>query len=298
MSQKIYGLIGYPVKHSLSAAMHNAAFKYLKIDAEYQLFEVKPEDLESFLLKTIADKTVCGLNVTIPHKIKAKEIMDGQFKGLSEYDAVVAGAINTIRFGGSACYKNTDVSGFRDLLTKDMKFDYKNKNVFIFGCGGAGRAVVAALLGQDRALNAGKIFIFDANPAALDEAKNHFHGLDFARKDFFVNKLEFVSISHVPEAIKKSQLLVNASPVGMREGDSSPVFKGLLHKELAVCDVVYNKETQLVKDAKALGLPAIGGLGMLLYQGVASFEFWKGSKIEEPVVDLMRKALLEAVKKS
>ena len=83
----------------------------------------------------------------------------------------------------------------------------------------------------------------------------------------------------------------------MRDADHSPVYKGLLHKGLSVCDVVYNKETQLIKDAKELGLPACGGLGMLLYQGVASFEFWKGENIEEPVVNLMRQSLLEAMNK-
>ena len=185
MIKKNYGLIGYPVKHSLSAAMHNAAFNYLKINAEYKLFEVKPEDLESFLLKAIDEKSVCGFNVTIPHKIKAKEIIDGRFKVLSDYDAVVAGAINTINIEGGIKYKNTDVSGFRDLLVKDLRFIHKDKIVFIFGCGGAGRAVVAALLGQDRVSNAEKIFIFDANPTALEAAKNHFYGLGACPQRFF-----------------------------------------------------------------------------------------------------------------
>ena len=152
---KTYGLIGYPVKHSLSALMHNAAFKELKIEAKYRLFEVAPEDLEDFLLrdKEIRDskgesfsmRDLSGFNITIPHKVKAKEILERQFPEIVKYDigsrVRISGAINTVRIAvDKMYYLNTDVIGFRQSLREDMKFNPKDKNVILVGCGGAGRA--------------------------------------------------------------------------------------------------------------------------------------------------------------
>ena len=104
-------------------------------------------------------------------------------------------------------------------------------------------------------------------------------------------KIEFISLEKMAELIKRCQLLVNASPVGMQEGDPSPIDKKLLHNELYVYDVIYNRETQLIKDTKLLfgDDHASGGLGMLLYQGARSFELWTGRKAP---VETMRKALL------
>ena len=101
----------------------------------------------------------------------------------------------------------------------------------------------------------------------------------------------------MPDVLASSDLLINASPLGMKEGDPSVIKKELLHKDLSVYDVVYNRETQLIKDAKSLGLKNSGGLGMLLYQGVAAFEFWTTSwtKKDAPV-EVMRRALEEGLK--
>lgn len=253
-----YGIIGWPVKHSLSPAMHNAAFKKLGIDAEYRKFEVKPADLEDFLLNR---KDVLGFNVTVPHKVRAKEILD---RVVDEKIACVD-AINTVKREGSKIkYANTDVAGFLTSLREDLKFDHKDKNVLLIGCGGAGRAIIAGL-----SKSAKKIYAYDSNPDAIKSS-----GI-----------LQCISAKEIPEIIKDCQLLVNATPIGMKKGDSSPIDKELLHKNLFVYDVVYNRETELVKAAKG---PAVGGLGMLLYQGVHAFEFWTGKRAP---IDVMRKAL-------
>ena len=107
-------------------------------------------------------------------------------------------------------------------------------------------------------------------------------------------KIDFLDEDQIADKIKECQLLVNASPLGMKEGDGSPVEKSLLHKDLSVYDVVYNRQTQLIKYAKAAGLNAAGGLKMLLYQGVIAFEIWTGQKAPE---DVMRKALEEELNK-
>jgi shikimate dehydrogenase len=113
---------------------------------------------------------------------------------------------------------------------------------------------------------------------------------------FLKQKLEFISIGQIPQVIKKCQLLVNATPIGMESDEGSAIDKNLLeeNKHLSVYDVVYNRETRLIKDAKSLELPARGGLGMLLYQGARSFEIWTG---KEAPIEIMRQALNKEVNK-
>lgn len=283
---QIYGLIGCPVTHSFSKVMHEAAFKELGINARYELFEIKPEQLEDFLLNR---EDVVGFNVTIPHKIKAREILEKKFpKNLAPIDVDghvwISGAVNTVkRIGDGIGYINTDAKGFLSALKEDLGLehkDIKDKNMFIFGAGGAGRAVVAGLAGRG---GYGKIYIYEPNKAAVASAKEQFFELPYLKE-----QVKFISENEIKDVIGGCRLLVNASPLGMNEGDASPIDNQLLHKNLSVYDVVYNRETQLIKDAKEIGLNAAGGLNMLLYQGVWAFGFWTG---KEAPVKVMREAL-------
>ncbi len=285
----IYGVIGWPIKHSLSPAMHNAAFKELGIDAEYKLFEVRPEELEDFILKR---KDVAGFNITVPHKVKAKEILVKNFPfdspDIRRQYVDLCGAVNTVkREKNKLLYINTDVSGFLTSLKEDLKFDYADKNALVIGCGGAGRAIIAGLGYGD--VMSRKIYVYDNSNKAVEAARSFFTSFMQGAE-----KIEFISEERISEVIKNCQLLVNASPIGMKEGDLPPIDKKLLHKDLYVYDVVYNIETQLVKDARfLLGKEhAVGGLGMLLYQGAHAFEFWTGQKAP---TDTMRKALSSAI---
>lgn len=308
--KEIYGLIGYPVKHSLSKAMQEAAFKHYGINAEYRLFEITPEKLEDFLLKDIQVKDVngnsiwarelAGFNITIPHKVKAKEMLLGETTNLIEgitirqdHYVFLSGAINTIKRDKDKVkliYGNTDAEGFIKSLKEDLNFDTKGKSVIIFGCGGAGRALVAGLTWKSVFIK--KIYLYDTNREAIDSAKKH-----FSRFAFLKEQIEFIAENQISEKIEFSHLLANASPVGMKEGDSSIIDKSLLarNKNLSVFDVVYNRETQLIKDAKGLGLSSAGGLNMLLYQGAAAFELWTDKKAP---IDKMRAALLKELNAS
>lgn len=295
---QIYGLIGYPVAHSLSAIMHNAAFKHLNIDAEYRLFEVNPEGLEDFLLKKIFSENIAGLNITIPHKVKAREILEKKFPFDNskeqiledEYYVKLSGAVNTVKRDGNKLeYWNTDADGFLKSLMEEFK-PY-GKNVLLIGCGGAGRAVIAALGWKDYEVK--KIYINDINNEAIDSARKHFSQFPQFRT-FLDYKLEFVSAEDIPKTIQECQLLINASPVGMNPKDGSVIDKKLLHENLYIYDVVYNRKTQLIKDAESLRRPAKNGLGMLLYQGVDAFELWTG---EPAPVAIMRQALQEELKR-
>ncbi|MFH2144643.1 MAG: shikimate dehydrogenase [Candidatus Omnitrophota bacterium] len=286
-SPQTYGLIGYPVTHSFSKAMHEAAFERLDINARYELFEVKPEELEGFLLNR---KDVIGFNITVPHKVRAREILEKKFpKNLAPLDVGshvwISGAINTVkRMGNGVGYINTDAKGFLSALKEDLGLEHKNikdKKMLIIGCGGAGRAVVAGLAGRG---GSGKIHIYEPNKAAVASAEEQFFKFSYLKE-----QVRFISPEEIEEVIAKCALLVNATPMGMNEDDGSPIDKKLLHKNLFVYDVVYNRQTQLIEDAKAAGLNAAGGLNMLLYQGVWAFRFWTGE--QKPPVEVMREAL-------
>lgn len=313
---RIYGLIGYPVKHSFSPAMHNAAFKELNIAAEYRLFEVRPEDLEDFLLNKdfrlkdnkgnyIYAKDIEGFNITIPHKVRAKEILEkrfplslGKYPQQDLYYVKLSGAINTVKRGVRPLYWNTDAWGFlKSLEDKEgswgLGFSPGGKSALVIGCGGTGRSVIASLSWKNLCR---KIYIYENDPVAVNAAREHFFGQDLSNEwvDLLRQKLEFIVGENIPKTIGNCDLLVNASPVGMEEGDGSVIDKNLLHSGLSVYDVVYNQETQLIKDAKSLGVPVVGGLGMLLHQGTSAFNLWTGVP---PPIDVMRQALEEELTK-
>ena len=275
----IFGLLGYPVRHSLSPLMHNAAFKALHIPAEYELFEVKPEELNSFLYDLDKNK-ISGLNITVPYKEK---VMDFVQLGSESFHLRQVRAVNTIVKNNNSWQGfNTDIPGFQKHLREN--FNPLGKKTAILGAGGAARAVAYALA------NGGvrEISIFD-----IDKEKNAnvcamIGALFPALKVSCVEKPEDLDI-------KNKDLLVNCTPVGMKETDPALLRKESLHKKLFVYDLIYNpSETRLLKDAKEIGARTSNGLGMLLYQGALSFSHFTG---KEAPLEIMRDALKKGVKK-
>lgn len=272
-SPKIFGLIGYPVKHSLSPFMHNVAFKALNLDARYELFELKPQELENFL-RSLSQKNIYGLNVTIPYKEQVIPFLDS----ISEQAGLI-GAVNTIRASqGKLEGFNTDGEGFLKHITEDLGFSPEGKTVSVIGAGGAAKAVSVYLA------KAGvkRVSIYDTQEGKLKKLLAHlkvnFKGVEFNH-----------ALSIEGLKINDSDLLVNATPVGMKESDPPIVSEGQMHSGLLVYDLIYNpKETKLLKLAKEKGATASNGLGMLLYQGMLSFEIWTGKIAPK---ELMRKAL-------
>jgi len=302
----IFGLIGFPVKHSFSPAMHNAAFEKLGIDADYRLFEVRPQDLEDFLLKPdreFPDKNdnivragdVICFNITIPHKIRALQILSKQcplgWKPLDSYFSTLSGAINTVKRteNGIECL-NTDAIGFIKSLQEDLNFYHKDKTILLIGCGGAARAIISGLCWPigDSVL---KIYATDISVEAIKATEEHFLSVN---KPSISEKLEFIPIGKVKNIIGKCDLLINATPIGMKNGDNLLVEKNLLHENLYIYDIVYNRKTKLLETAQSLGLKATGGLGMLLYQGSSAFTFWTG---KQAPIEIMRKALMSEISK-
>jgi shikimate dehydrogenase len=276
---KIYGVLGYPARHSLSPAMHNAAFRALKINAEYRIFEVKPEELDYFL-DSLDKNNIYGLNVTVPYKEKILDFINLDSESL--YLKTIK-AVNTIVKKDNAWKGfNTDIPGFSKHLKEN--FDPLDKKAAILGAGGAARAVAYVLA----ASGAGNISIYDIDKAKSEDVIGLIRVLFPDFKILAVDSIEELDL-------KNKDLLINATPVGLKEADPCLVSTEMLHKDLFVYDLIYNPpETKLLALAKKAGAKASNGLGMLLYQGALSFEHFTGKRAP---IDIMRKALKEGVKK-
>lgn len=273
--RKIVGIIGYPIGHSISPAMHNAAFQALKLDYEYVPFEVNLLDLKEAVTGLRA-LHVAGFNVTIPHKETIIPLLDEVTKL-----ARTIGAVNTVENQeGKLVGYNTDGPGFIESLAEDAGFDPKNKEVVVLGAGGASRAV-STMLAEVGARN---ITIADI---VEEKARNLSGYLD----------CRFVKINgtDMQKALDRADLLVNTSPVGMHpKTGESPLSENIkFHKELTVYDVIYNpSETKLLKSAKAAGCRTISGLGMLIRQGALAFTVFTG---EEAPIEIMWSAAENAL---
>lgn len=256
------GLIGYPLGHSLSPKIHNAALKACGLQGDYSLFPIHPDDLQGSkdLLARVRSGEITGLNVTVPHKRNVVELMDELTPA-----AQTIGAVNTIYFRNSKLIAdNTDAPGFLLDLKKflDMEIQgHRDAHALVLGAGGSSRAVVYALFN-----NGWKVTLAARRIEQAQELARRFSG---------VKVLELNSKTILPANL---QLIVNTTPVGMAPSTGqSPWPENLTFPHAAIYDLVYNpRETKLVKDARAQNLNATTGLGMLIEQAALAFEIWTG----------------------
>jgi shikimate dehydrogenase len=266
---KIFGIFGDPIKHSLSPAMQNAALRALGEDACYHAFRVAQEDLED-ALRGAAAMGFSGLNLTIPLKEKALELDFLQLDPLAR----AIGAVNTIAFSpqGLVGY-NTD--GWGALLAlQDAGVEIKGKSVLIIGAGGGARAI-AYTLKQEGA----EISIANRNQKRAEDLAACVGAGGFSLRD-------------LKRLVPQADIIINCTSVGMRAGDPRLLEGGLLESRQAVFDIVYNRETELLQDARAAGAVAVDGVMMLVYQGAKALEIWAGKKAP---VDVMERAVREAL---
>jgi len=272
----IFCIIGHPVEHSMSPTMWNPALQELGLDYAYVAFDVHPDNLEKAILGMRA-LGIKGMNVTIPHKENVIQYLD-------EIDPIAKkmGAINTIKNDdGVLKARNTDAGGAKKSLI-DAGCEISGKNILFLGSGGVARSV-AYILSQQ----ANKIVLTDiVERSALtvaQEIKQNM-GVDIE------GKLSKKSI--LKEEIQKTDILINATPIGMHpKMNASPISKELLHEDLFVFDVIYNPlQTKLMKDAAKIGCKTLGGLDMLVNQGVLAFEWWTG---KSPNTTLMRSKIID-----
>src|SRR3989339_687343 len=269
---KLVGLIGYPLGHTVSPAMHNTAFTHLGIDYEYVPFEIESRDLSDGV-NGLRALHVAGFNVTVPYKEKVIPLLDE----VTELARII-GAVNTVlNQDGKLIGYNTDGAGFIESLKEDAKTDPKDKNVVVLGAGGASRAI-CVLLAENKVKSLTIVDLEEEKSADLAAYVNSYFG----------TKCSAVSVTSpdLQKAIKKADVLINCTPIGMRpKMDQSPLPKNTkLSAKLLVYDLVYNpQETKLLKEAEAAGCKTCSGLGMLVRQGALAFTIWTG---EEAPVDL------------
>lgn len=279
----LFALLGHPVGHSLSPAMHNAAFKALGLRANYSLIDVQPGDVPR-TLEELRAKKYGGINVTIPHKEAAYRALAAKH-ALSD-TAKLLHSVNTVVFrpDGSLLGDNTDAPGFLDALKEAFRATPRGQRILVLGCGGAGRALALTCAMQ----GAGSILVADVNLAArrrlLLALRQAAPGLPVAG----------ISLARARAAARDCDLIVHATPVGMHAGDSSLLPPEAFRKGQIVFDLIYNPAvTPLLATARAAGARTANGLGMLLHQGARAFHLWTGRK---PPVAAMRAALEKALK--
>ncbi len=276
---RICGIIGDPIEHTVSPAMQNAAFRELGLDYLYAPFPVKDENL-GMAIDGMRALNICGLNVTIPHKVAVIPYLD-------ELDTLVEnlGAVNTIvSQDGYLKGYNTDASGFWRALQAEM-FDPRKKKIVVLGAGGAARAVS---------------FILADKGADLTIVNRHLGPAQkLADKLFRLFRREFQALEldkdNLKIALDGAELLVNTTSVGMSpDSDETPVPARLIKKSLTVFDIIYNPlKTKLLMDAEKKGAKTISGIEMLVWQGASAFELWTGQKAP---VNVMREAAIGALK--
>ena len=269
---RLYGLLGNPVLHSLSPFIHNEGFRRLSLNARYLAFSVKEEDLES-TLSALRKMGVGGLNLTMPLKEAVLPLCDSLSK-----EAKLSSSINTLVFSenGEMIGCSTDGIGFFRALEAENGA-VKDKKLCLMGLGGAGKAILSRAvyteLSEIRLLQ--RASSIEKNRCFIERVKEE------TGKKILLGSYE----ENFAEFLEESDILVNASNVGMREEASLIPEVKLLHKGLFVADCIYHPfETKLLSQAREAGLRYMNGLPMLFYQAVEAFRLWTGKSFPEEEV--------------
>ena len=269
-------LIGHPVAHSLSGAMHQAAFNALGIDATYELWDRAPIELADAVTELRTDAFL-GANVTIPHKERVVPMVDR----LTE-EAHATGAVNTItREGKRLIGHNTDVPGFKVALDRLVGKQKMPRQAVVLGAGGGARAVVYGLITEGFQ----RVIVFNRHLHRAEGMVKH-----FARSAAHMELRAMPWHESIIEAeLAKAKVLVNATSIGLTS-DESPIPGEALNPDLLVLDLIYAR-TRLLRDAASAGCTVADGELMLLHQGAAAFTLWTG---QAAPLELMQQRLAEA----
>jgi shikimate dehydrogenase len=267
---RLCAVLGSPIRHSASPAMHNAAFAALGLNWHYLPLEVEPKNLRAAIEDACA-KGFAGLNLTMPHKLLAVDMVD-------ELDASAKmwGAVNTIKFeNGRAIGFNTDADAIVTSLREDLKVELHGAKVLLLGAGGAGRTAALKLAAE----NVAELFLVNRTASKAEEIASEI------KRQFPAIK---VSIGYPKTDV---DLILNATSFGLKSEDGLPLDEKQfsLKQTRAVYDMIYKPaETKLLAAAKATGCKTANGIGMLVHQGAKAFEIWTG---QPAPVAVMRRAV-------
>ncbi|HCQ5549566.1 TPA: shikimate dehydrogenase [Clostridioides difficile] len=273
----LFALIGTPVGHSKSPVMYNYSFEKLDLDYRYLAFDITVDKVKE-ALSAIKTFNIKGANVTMPCKSAVTEYMDELSPA-----ARIIGACNTIvNDNGKLVGHITDGVGYVRNL-KENEVEVKGKKATIMGAGGAATAIQV----QCALDGAREISIFNAKDDFYKRAEQTVENIKKEVPKCIVNLYDLEDTNKLYEEIESSDILTNATLIGMKPYDNETNIKdtSVLRKDLVVTDVVYNpRKTKMIEDAESNGCKAIGGLGMLLYQGAESFNLYTG--LEMPVKEV------------
>lgn len=267
---RLIGLLGDPVAHSLSPAMHNAALAAAGIDAVYVALPVKPDALPA-VLDGLRAVNFIGANVTIPHKSAVIPLVEahGEISPLARK----LGAVNTIvhRPDGTLYGDTTDAAGFTAAF-EEAGQSFDGTSVAILGNGGSARTIAIGLPGMRAVRRLALVGRSVSKVEALAaEVRSHYPAL----------QVEALTPGQYADVRDAYDIVVNTTPVGMHpEIDATPLPAELLEARQVVYDIVYNpRETRLLREARARGCTVVGGLGMLIHQGRIAFGLWTGREL-------------------
>jgi shikimate dehydrogenase len=262
-TKHLLGILGYPLGHSYSPAMHNAGIRSLGIDYEYLPFEVDAQGLAGKIAELRKNPDFAGANVTLPHKQTVIPLLDE----LSDLSAKM-GVVNTIVHRDGKLYgTTTDPEGFLNGF-KDAGHSFDGKSVVVLGSGGTARTIAFALLLLE---NPSRVALAARNARTSRELADEILAKTGKR-------LEILPSDSWRTQVSGFDVVVNATPIGMHPNvEQSPLDPGALREGQIVYDVLYNpEETALLKHARERHCETVGGLGMLVHQGIASLKLWTG----------------------
>ena len=278
----LYGIFGYPIGHSLSPLMHNTAFAHHGIDAIYLPFAVPPAQVEA-AVKAVAALHIRGVNVTIPHKQAVMPWLDTLAP-----EARLIGAVNTIHLQDGRLYGyNTDGIGFLRSL-EEVGGAVVGRTVLLLGAGGAARAIAVQLC----LTGIRRLYLSNRTQARAEELatflKQHLPQTDIS--------VVAMAASSLATFLPHTDIVVNATAVGMHADDPMVLPSATLRPQHLVCDIVYRPlHTPLLRLAQEQGAQTVDGLGMLLHQGARAFEIWTGESFP---LALIRAKLIETLAES
>ena len=275
-------ILGYPIKHSLSPKIHNYWLKEMKINGKYTAIKTPIKNLEK-TIKNLSNKGYKGLNLTIPLKEEVLKYINSKNKIV---DIIGAGNVLIFSKKGHVKAKNTDVYGFKKSILKLVK-NKRKEIAIVIGSGGAARAIVYVLI----QMNYKKIIIYNrtkknAEIIKKDLLKKHSSKLQ--------TKINCENLKKIKNNIKKTNLLINTTPMGMKNFPNLNIDIKDLRRDAAVFDLIYNPlETKLIKESNKRGIKNTNGLDMLIYQAQKSFFYWlnKTPKITEKLKKILEKEI-------
>ena len=274
---RVVCILGYPVEHSISPYIHNAAFDALGLDYVYVAFPVKPDDI-ACAVDAMRALSFAGANITIPHKEAVLSLLDGL-----DPEAERIGAVNTIvNSGGKLVGYNTDSRGYLESRKEETAFEPEGKTIIVLGAGGAARAIVYGLAEK----GARRIVIANRTVERAERLGEELSKA-YPATEFIATGLDIDA--HRAEC----SLLVNTTSVGMEGVGGLIVSPEGLPADAIVSDIVYKPlDTPLIREAQRLGLKFHRGLGMLVHQAALSFELWTGKR---PSIETMKFAAVQSM---